>query len=297
MGKSLLFLKLGWLGIFIQLLLSVSVYAAPTCILIDKKTNQLHVSVYENEEYRILKSFHATLGRVQGDKTDENDLKTPEGIYLFNSLIDKPPRLISKFGVLAITMNYPNSFDQIAGHTGSGIMLHGTNDPERLKRKYDSEGCVVVKNEEVQEIHSMIRLGLSPILIFSELTDEWKKSGKDEKLKVFFSDWLKSWENKKIEEYISHYHPDFSSQGKNKENWKKYKNQLNSNYSTIQVNPKNIIFYRHPKYSVVTFEQNYLSTLKNGKPGYRSKGTKILYVAEDLGVPKIIAENFTELFW
>ncbi len=267
-----------------------------TAILVDKKTNQIHVSEYDDGTYRFLRTYHATLGRVQGDKEDENDLKTPEGIYTFKSVLT-PPALQRKFGAMAFYMNFPNSFDQLAGRTGSGIMLHATNEPERLKKNYDSEGCVVVKNEEILEIKPFIRLGLTPILVFSELTENFLKPGLDQSLKIFFSNWVQSWETKDIEKYMNSYHTDFSANKKNKSAWKAYKTTLNSVYSSIEVRPENILYYRHPKYSMVTFTQNYQSKRKTGGWGLRSRGTKILYIAEEEGKLKIIAETYTSLMW
>lgn len=269
---------------------------SPDAILVDKKTNQLHVCDYEDGQYKIVKTYHATLGQVKGDKQDEDDLKTPEGIYTFTG-IRTPPSLQPKFGVLGLSMNFPNSFDQLAGHKGSGIMLHATNEPERLKKNYDSQGCVVVKNEEIKEIKPYIRLGLTPILIFSELTPDYMKPGQDTALTGFFNSWVKAWETKDLETYISHYHTDFSANGKNKPAWKNYKANLNKMYSTIEIGPENVIYYRHPKYSMVTFTQNYRSKMKSGGWGHRSRGTKILYVAEESGVPKIIAETYTQYMW
>jgi murein L,D-transpeptidase YafK len=270
--------------------------SAPTTILVDKKTNNLHVCEYVDGSYKIIKTYHATLGQVKGDKEDESDLKTPEGIYTFKSYLT-PPSLQAKFGAMAFYMNFPNQFDQLAGRTGSGIMLHATNEPDRLKKNYDSQGCVVVKNEEIQEIRSHIRLGLTPILIFSDLTSEYMKPGQDKDLKSFFETWVKSWENKEIDQYISHYHSDFSANGKNKGAWKKYKTHLNAVYSSIEIRPEDVKFYRHPKYSMVTFTQNYRSKRKSGGWGHRSRGTKILYIAEEAGKPKIIAETYTDLMW
>jgi murein L,D-transpeptidase YafK len=269
----------------------------PSAILVDKKKNLLHVCDYRDGEYRVLKTYHATLGQVQGDKEDEDDLKTPEGIYTFNGMRTRPPSLKPKFGVLGLDMNFPNAFDQIAGHRGSGIMLHATNEPERLKKNYDSQGCIVVKNEEIQEIKPHIRLGLTPILVFSELTDEYMKPGLDATLKSFFESWVKAWETKNLDTYISHYHTDFSANGKDKTGWKNYKGNLNKAYATIEVKPENVLFYRHPKYSMVTFTQDYRSKLKSGAWGHRSRGTKILYVAAESGTPKIIAETFTQHMW
>jgi hypothetical protein len=48
---------------------------------------------------------------------------------------------------------------------------------------------------------------------------------------------------------------------------------------------------------MITFTQNYRSKLKDGSWGHRSRGTKILYVAEEQGQPKIIAETYTTLMW
>jgi murein L,D-transpeptidase YafK len=267
-----------------------------TAILVDKKTNTLLLTEYVDGGYKVVKKYHATLGQVTGDKADDGDLKTPEGIYTFNSLL-RPPRIQAKLGVMAFNMNFPNAYDDIAGVKGSGIMLHATNEPERLKKNYDSHGCVVVRNEEIQELKSSIRLGLTPILIFPELTDDYMKPGQDSALKTFFDGWVSSWEKKDIDGYISHYHSDFTAQGKNRAAWKTYKDQLNSRYSTIEIGPEDVRFYRHPKYSMITFTQNYRSKLKGGGWGHRSRGTKILYIAEEAGSPRIIAETYTTVMW
>jgi murein L,D-transpeptidase YafK len=208
---------------------TTSVYAdhfVPTAILVDKKTNLLHVVRYKNGAYEIIKTYHTTLGKVKGDKQDEGDLKTPEGIYTFSAL-RTPPALAPKFGKMGFCLNFPNTYDQLAGHTGSDIMLHATNDPDRLQKEYDSLGCIVVRNEEIVEIKPYVKLGLTPILIFPELTPEYMKPGQDMALVSFFKSWIKAWESKNIDGYISHYHSDFVAQGKDKAHWKAYKAQLN----------------------------------------------------------------------
>lgn len=267
-----------------------------SAILVDKKTNQLHVARYVNGAYQIVKTYHATLGQVRGDKFSEGDLKTPEGIYTFKSK-QTPPSLKPKFGKMAFSLNFPNSFDQIAGYTGSNIMLHATNEPERLKKNFDSEGCVVVNNDEITEISQSIRIGLTPILVFSELTENDLQPGQDHRLKSFFEDWIKSWESKEIDSYMDHYHSDFSANGMNRDQWKTYKRNLNLRYKQIKIGPEDIHYYRHPKYSTITFTQNYHSTLVGGGSGHRSRGTKILYIAEEAGKPKIISETYTNHMW
>jgi murein L,D-transpeptidase YafK len=265
-------------------------------LLVDKKTNQLHVADYDSGKYQIRKTYHATLGKVKGDKEEEGDLKTPEGIYTFKARLT-PPSLKPKFGSMAFYVNYPNTYDELAGRTGFDIMLHATNEPDRLKQDYDSEGCVVVRNEEIQEIQKSIRVGLTPIMIFPELTDEFMHPGDGSALKSFFENWVKSWEHKDIEGYINGYHSGFTARGMDRSHWRKYKASLNDRYATIEVRPEDVRYYRHPKYSMVTFTQNYRSTLKTGGVGHRSRGTKILFIAEEAGAPRIIAESYTELMW
>jgi murein L,D-transpeptidase YafK len=265
-------------------------------ILVDKKTNTLYLAEYEDGAYKILKTYHATLGQVQGDKEDEGDLKTPEGIYTFKSR-QTPPQLAKKFGKMAFSLNFPNTYDHLAGRTGSGVMLHATDTPDRLAKNYDSLGCVVVKNEEIEEIFPHVRIGLTPILIFQDLEPAYLKPGQDTALKDFFASWIKSWETKNLDDYIDHYHTDFSANGMNKDKWRAYKGQLNKNYASIEIGPEDVLYYRHPKYSMITFTQNYRSKLKNGGWGHRSRGTKILYIAEEGGKPKIIAETYSSLMW
>lgn len=266
-------------------------FAIPYSILVDKKKNQLFICEYLQGGFNILKTFHVTLGRVKGDKEDEDDLKTPEGIYLFKSIL-APPDLQRRFGIMAIAIDFPNPFDVLAGRTGSGIMLHATDEPDRLQKNYDSQGCIVVNNKEILEIRSYIEIGSTPVLIFSEISEEYFHPDHDGRVAHFFQKWILDWESKNIEEYILNYHESFSAQGKDRSFWKIYKEKLNSIYAIIKVSPENVLIYRHPKYSMVTFDQNYVSLLKNNRFGHRSIGVKTLYIAEENGELKIISETF-----
>ena len=272
-----------------------------TLILVDKKTNTLSVAHYEaDDSFKIVKTYRATTGKVKGDKEEEGDLKTPEGVYQLSMCL-KPPSLKAKFGPMAFYINYPNAYDQIAARNGNAIMLHGTDEPSRLKKDFDSEGCVVVKNEDLQEIKSSIQTPLTPILIFKELTPEYQSGGRDEKLHKFFDSWIQDWESRDVAKYMSHYHTDFASPIKghiaDRAQWAAYKGALTKKYSDIHVNASDPYFFRHPKYTMMMFTQDYESKMKNGRKGLVSRGTKILYIAEENGEPKIISENFTEMMW
>lgn len=277
-----------------------------TLILVDKKTNLLHLAHYENDDsFKIIKTYHTTTGKVKGDKEQEGDLKTPEGVYQFSMKL-LPPKLKAKFGMMAFYVNYPNEYDQIAGCTGNSIMLHATDEPDRLKKDFDSEGCIVLHNTDITDIQKYIQVRLTPFLIFDELTPEYQggvhsNPKESEKLHKFFDSWIKDWESRDVEKYMSHYHTDFASPIKgrtyDRAQWKAYKDTLTRKYSAISVNASDPYFFRHPKYTMMMFTQDYESKLKGGGKGLVSRGTKILYIAEENGEPKIISENFTEMMW
>jgi len=275
---------------------SFSAIERPTVLLVDKKTNTLNLAFYNNDSFNTIKTYRATFGKSVGDKFIEGDLKTPEGIYFFNAFL-RPPQIKPKFGVMAFYMDYPNSIDSLVGRTGSDIMLHATNEPERLKKDRDSEGCIVVDNQNIQEIKPYVRLGLTPILVFSELKEEFLKPKNFSDLRLFFSQWLKDWNQKKIDFYIDHYHDEFQSKNMNRRQWKHYKSALNNKYGEIEINASNIQFFQHPKYSVIVFKQNYLSKWKNGRVAYQSTSTKKLYVLKEFGKYNIASEEVTNRFW
>lgn len=262
-------------------------------VLVDKSKHQLHVAEYQPENFKIIKTYHCTTGKVEGDKMVEKDLKTPEGVYFFKSR-HMPPALKKKFGNMAIYVDYPNPVDRQHGKTGYDIMLHATDDPSRLKRDLDSEGCVVVDNHEIEEISPHVYLNLTPLIIYQEMKPEYLKEGSNAEVHAAFEKWFKAWENKDLETYIGSYTEGFTYNGMNKKKYREYKKTLNAKYETIKVNPTNTRFFHHPKYEVIIFGQNYISTLKGGRIGFKSSGTKILYfVKDETGQYKVAAEEYT----
>jgi murein L,D-transpeptidase YafK len=265
-----------------------------TVLLVDKSKNQLHVGAYAGDKIEIKKTFHATLGKSTGDKMVEKDLKTPEGIYFFTAKL-RPPSLKKKFGSMAMMMNYPNPLDQMAGKTGYDIMLHATDDPSRLQRDLDSEGCVVIDNPHIEEVALDVRLGLTPIIVYPELKSDYLKADHKPDLQAAFTRWLKAWGSKDIENYIGSYAANFSFNGMNLKRYKEYKNTLNQKYATIDVGAKNVRYFYHPKYDAVYFTQLYASTLKGGSKGFKSSGTKVLYFVQENGAYKIANESYSNL--
>ena len=262
-------------------------------IIVDKKTNQLHVARNNDGVTKPFKTYGATLGQRLGDKMIEGDLKTPEGIYdfLFRSL--PSTGLKPEFGVMAIYVGYPNILDKRGSKTGFDILIHGTDKPERLQHKYDSKGCVVLANEQVEEIWPHITLKNTRVVITQDF-EQIANPDRREKLKKFFEEWLKAWNEKNIDAYTEAYADEFTYDKMNRIEYSKYKDNLNKSYETIKVAADNRRFFFHEKYDMVTFEQTYESTLPGGKPGFKLQGKKNLYVQLRNGHYRILAEELVK---
>ena len=89
-------------------------------------------------------------------------MATPEGIYFLMSFLEGKS-LPEKYGSRGLSLNYPNFLDQKEGKKGSGIWLHGF--PDHMERPLFSEGCVVVRDEFLNELRGFIKTGDTPIVI------------------------------------------------------------------------------------------------------------------------------------
>lgn len=135
-------------------------------ILVEKKRRRLYLI----SQGRSINSFRIALGgNPIGDKYQEGDNKTPEGMYFIdfkNSYSDYH---------LSLRINYPNAQDIEESrrmgiyNPGGDIMIHGLpNNPiKRRLIRHPSDwtrGCMAVTNTEVERIFASVELG-TPIEI------------------------------------------------------------------------------------------------------------------------------------
>lgn len=282
-----------WVGAFVLIcfLSQKAVADELPVFIVDKAKFQLHIANYKNG-LQIFKTFPVTLGKNSGDKMLEGDLKTPEGIYRFTTRYERPA-IKKKLGAMAFYVDYPNSLDKRDKKTGFDIMLHSTDDPSRLKRNQDSDGCIVVDDERIKEIATYIQTPFSTLLIYDELKPEHLQSETTGDLKLAFDQWLAAWSRKDIETYIGAYAEDFRFEQMNRDQYRAYKNSLNRKYATIDVKAVQPRFFRHPKYDMVTFTQEYSSTFKDGRKAFVARGQKRIYFTREKGSLKIYSEEFS----
>lgn len=97
--------------------------------------------------------------------------------------------------------------------------------------------------------------------------------------------WRQAWEGKAIEAYIAHYHSSFSSNGKNRSQWKGYKARLNKKYRRIQVGISGLTVSVAGDTATARFKQRYRSD------AFSSDGYKKLQLKREKGGWKILRET------
>ncbi|MCG8378208.1 MAG: L,D-transpeptidase family protein [Proteobacteria bacterium] len=244
--------------------------------LIQINTKQEHILVVDSSRSRLflfknqdsvpilIKDFYVTIGKNGTGKYVEGDQKTPVGVYFVTGFIN-PDELPDLYGDGAFPIDYPNVWDQRHGRTGYGIWLHGTPSSTYSRPPKDSNGCVIVSNNDLNALSAFIDEGHTPMIITDTINwiskKEWKKRQAD--YRVLVEKWRKDWESKDVNLYLSHYSKEYSGLGKDYKSWVKYKRRVNPSKKFIKVNLSNTSMFLYPgeeqQLLVVTFIQDYVS--------------------------------------
>lgn len=261
-------------------------YFSKYAFVADKSTRTLTVWQNENQNFELLAVYPFDMGKKEGDKEVLGDLKTPEGVYFFNNSYSRNQLDYNEYGALAFTTNYPNFFDQLEHKTGSGIWLHAIPPTKSLNR--GSRGCLVIRNEAIESVHPYINTFTTPLIIEDKISYSNFSDLKNMKqnLYTWLEKWKLSWETKKIEHYMEHYHSDFKANNMNKEKWKKYKTDLSEKYEYINIKLYTPVVFKHKDEYIVRFLQKYESNTLN------DFGEKTLFVKQIGDKYKIIGEEW-----
>ena len=252
-------------------------------VLVDKSRQK--VFVYKRDDlFNPYKVYDCSTGENDGPKQKKNDRKTPEGIYYFIKSVDDK-YLAPIYGTKALPLDYPNIIDKKDGRGGYGIWFHGTN-KELIPN--DTNGCVALKNEDIEELANIVTLFDTPVIISSKIKLVPQGQNEDQKRNIedIVESWRSSWEDKDIDKYMSFYSKKFKSGWKDWRKWKDYKKRLAKKYSRINVGVNELNLFSHEGVIIASFEQDYRT------PGFDSLGTKKLYLTQNSKEWKIIAETF-----
>ncbi len=259
-------------------------------IVVDSSRSRLYLFKNQAGVPILIKDFYVTIGKNGTGKYVEGDQKTPVGVYFVTGFIN-PDELPDLYGDGAYPIDYPNAWDQRHGRTGYGIWLHGTPSSTYSRPPKDSNGCVIVSNNDLNIISPFIDKGQTPVII-SDSTNwitkkKWKKHRDDYEL--FVEQWRNDWESRDVDLYLRHYSKQYSGLGKDYNSWVEYKRRVNPSKKFIKVNISNTSMFLYPgeeQLMVVTFVQDYTSD------NFRRKFTKRQYWRmEDDGKWRIVYEG------
>jgi murein L,D-transpeptidase YafK len=252
-------------------------------VLVDKSLQK--VFLYKRDNLSTpFKAYPCSTGENEGKKSRQNDKRTPEGIYFFTDVYEGKD-LAPIYGVRAFPIDYPNPIDKREGRDGYGIWFHGINKP--LKPR-DSNGCVALENQNIEDLSSYIKLYDTPIIISSkiEMVDSEKQQKEKEELEKVVESWRKAWEGKQVEKYMSFYSPQFTSGSKDWKQWKEYKTRLAKQYRDIKVEINNLALLRNEGVVMASFHQRYRTS------GFDSQGVKKLFLQQNSNQWRIMGEFF-----
>ncbi len=274
----------------------------PECLLNFRVGPEQHLLVVEKSSHRLLvfsnyadqpvESFRVTTGRVPGQKREEGDQKTPEGIYTFESILtgDQLPKS-DDYGDKAFTLSYPNPLDRLHRRNGGGIWLHGAHDPDKTTVPNNSRGCVVLNNNDLMRVSKYIFLRRTMICIYDRIVYD-TVAGVRQRRERFLDQlrqWKESWEGKDVERYIGFYSPSFRYRSMDLTQFRRYKQQLNSQYEFIRVFLGGIQLFGYGNSRVACFDQLYLSDQN------QFHSAKIQYWQEESGRLRIVDETTRSL--
>ncbi len=238
--------------------------AVDTALVCDLRKNRMYVYEKSGDRFSKTRDFFVAVGKNGIDKRREGDEKTPVGIYFPSSFIPGS-QIPPIYGAGAFPITYPNSWDRLAGRTGSGIWIHGTDKDDDSLLPLSSRGCLTLRDPDFLSLAKLIRLRATPVIVSSEV--EWASSDEIRSLRdslaATVEAWRRDWESLDTARYLAHYSEAFRAGRMDLKSWTAHKTRVNRSKSFVKVELADIGIYRYPGEEglfMVTFRQSYRSS-------------------------------------
>lgn len=253
-------------------------------IAVDKGSQTLHLLEHSSPIHAEA-SFTCATGQVFGDKVEEGDLKTPEGVY-FTTGKRTGLKDFSLYGTMAFPLDFPNPVDRIKGKTGYGIWIHGRGKP---LLPMDTKGCVALVNDDLSVVDSRVSPG-SPVIIAQSLSwddADGEQAVESAELDKMVRKWATSWETMNSA-FFSIYSPELFSISEERPfvQFKKRKKRIFASTDWIDIEIFNLRALPGPDYWVTWFDQYY----RTGR--LSSSTSKRLYWQKINGSWKIVGREY-----
>jgi murein L,D-transpeptidase YafK len=236
-------------------------------VVVDLGKGLFSLLEHKDGELSLVKTVATSIGKEGFDKFYEGDKKTPIGIYKITGY--KPDETIAaKYGIGAFPLDYPNTWDQKRSRTGSGIWIHGMYKNMTSRPQRDSDGCVVLNNDDLHSIFDQLLDKNTPVILAENAPlDAFIQTASNDDFHNVFNNWVSSWESRDVEKYLGFYSTEFANEGKNFNQWAAHKRRVNKQKTFIDINAKKLSVFDYPNEEnlrLVEFYQDYKSNNYNG---------------------------------
>lgn len=238
-------------------------------LVVDTAKSTLYLFENRGGAPHYLTDYYITVGKNGTNKLREGDKRTPLGVYRVTSQLPRD-KLDAFYGTGAFPLSYPNEFDVREGRNGHGIWLHGTPRDTYSRPPRASDGCVVLANEDLDDLAKRVQIGITPVIIAERV--DWVQEPAAQALRAGLTQrlerWRQDWESRNSDHYLQHYARSFASADTNLAEWSAQKRRVNASKEWIKVQLSDTSMFLYPGRSdlaVVSFWQDYSSSNLSNK--------------------------------
>lgn len=122
-----------------------------------------------DDKKTVVKAYDCTIGKNPGQKQKRGDMKTPTGTFYVDEICDASGwthdfgdgkgEIKGAYGPWFISINT----DEMSKGAWGGIGIHGTHKPNVMRAR-DSEGCIRLQNQNVNELKQYVRVGTKVVI-------------------------------------------------------------------------------------------------------------------------------------
>ncbi len=232
-------------------------------IVVDTARSSLYLFENHDGTPQYVADYYITIGKNGTGKAREGDKRTPLGVYRVTASLPSN-KLGALYGSGAFPISYPNEWDQRNGREGHGIWLHGTPRDTYSRPPRASDGCVVLTNEDLDNIARTLQIGVTPVIISGGV--DWVGAEDLSSLRAGLESsverWRRDWESNSPDNYLSHYAASFSSDATGLAEWAAQKRSVALGKTWIKVKLDGVSMFLYPgkePLAVVNFTQDYQS--------------------------------------
>lgn len=140
-------------------------YNKAALVIIDKQNMNLKVIGLDGETKA---TFGIACGKALGNKQQKGDNRTPEGVFRIQDIQNSSGwKHDFEDGNGEIKGAYGPWFIRLCTDPHKGIGIHGTHAPNSIGTRA-TEGCIRLKNEDVEKLKGMVYCGLNVVILPSE---------------------------------------------------------------------------------------------------------------------------------